>query len=164
MSRSLITWSCHSVLLHTKSYRGEDSVLPLAHPKGGGQRAAQGALDAGTTSSPAGFVAYRNLKHTNGTAHGTTPCSPSNTSEARVTGGAIIMNDAASVLKGLAQRCLEAPCAMPFRKAFLSAEQYHQVCRQNQPWHLARGLPPRVQGRWSARQSFHYPVSSNLIG
>jgi hypothetical protein len=35
----------------------EASVLPLARPKDGGQRAAQGTLDAGAASSPVGFSA-----------------------------------------------------------------------------------------------------------
>jgi hypothetical protein len=39
----------------------EASVLPPARPKDGGQRATQGTLDVGTTSSPVGFSACDRL-------------------------------------------------------------------------------------------------------
>jgi hypothetical protein len=72
------------------------------------------ALDAGMASSSAGFsVGDRlNLRHTDDTAQGTTTHSPSNVHETRAAGAVMIAKDTASVMMGLALRCLEESCVM----------------------------------------------------
>jgi hypothetical protein len=94
-------------------------VLPPAHPKDGGKRAAQGTLDAGTTSSPVGFSACDRLRrpgaqseprYTDGTAQGMTMHNPSSACETHAAGPTTIVKDTTSVLKGLTQRRLEALC------------------------------------------------------
>jgi hypothetical protein len=89
-------------------HRVEASILPPAHPKGEGQRAAQGTLNVGTASSPVGFSACNHLsrlgalKYTDNTAHGTMTHSPSSACETHTVGPVMITKDVTSILKGLA--------------------------------------------------------------
>jgi hypothetical protein len=97
----------------------------------GGQRAAQGTLDLGMTSSLEVFwlvtvkadqVLGRTLRYTHGTTQGMTTHSPSSACKTHTMGAATIVKDAASVLRGLARRHLEVPCTMLVSQVILERQ------------------------------------------
>jgi hypothetical protein len=60
--------------------------------------------------------------------------------ETHAKGVMTIVKNVASVLKGLAQRRLKAPCTTLISQSVLNARQHHQVQWQNQPQHLVAAL------------------------
>jgi hypothetical protein len=108
-----------------KSYlqhRAKATILPTAHPKDGEQKATQGALDAVTASSSAGYSGHDHLSYPSakvfGGAQGMMALSLSNVCKSCAARATMITKVVGSVLKGLAQRCLEAPCMTSVSQGF----------------------------------------------
>jgi hypothetical protein len=96
-------------------HRVKASILIPIHPKDEGQRATQWAPEAGTTSSPGRFSIYNRLSRPDARSepqvHRWHRLGYDDVCETCAMGAMMIAKDAASVLKGLAHRRLEAPCA-----------------------------------------------------